>query len=305
MVRASGVGVAVALGVGLSGCIVKEVRVGDERATCQIDLDCRQRGLPDTFCDDGFCQLKPPPPPDLTWACLGEAPPQGTGERITVQLKVVNPINGNAPKMNSTVRACSLLDATCSEPVSVAQTDTNGDARVQLTDDFTGYFEIISVTVDATDPEVPILAFLPPREIIRGATGRILFAFTKRNVATLVAFAGASFPDSADSTNPSGPFNAVLTATSLDCQGKLAAGVSFELLSSGQKSADTKQFYTNRNFPDAAKIETDESGTFGLTNLKAGSVTVVSNVNDLQQPAAPDTSAFVRDGWITQLVVSP
>ncbi len=271
---------------------------------CDVDDDCKQREFSEATCDtiSHTCQ---PLPVDSQFGCIGKTAPKGTGAPVTIQLKVVSPINGSAPKANAAVRACALLDANCDQPLTEAVTDTAGDARVQLTDDFTGFFEIISQTVDPADPEIPILAFLPSREIIRGATGRVLFSFTQKDAQTLVEFAGASFPPVADSRNPTGPWNAVLTVTALDCQSNLLPGVSFELLSMGQRSPDTRQFYTNRNFPDTAKVETDVSGTFGLTNLKAGSVTIKSLINERQTPLADDTGAFVRDGWITEFYVAP
>ncbi len=294
MVRTIGVrAVGLVLALGSSSCVAKEVRVGDESGTCENDSDCEQQGLQGAVCDAGACR---PSPPATPWGCLGESTPLGTGQPVTVGLRVVNAAASNAPKIGAIVRACSYLDASCDRPLHETTSDANGEALLPLTDDFAGHFEVVSPLAGDSDPEVPVLVFLPPRDIVRGAVGRTVYTFKASEAQALVGFAGGSF---------NAYLNGVLTATALDCQSKPAAGVSFTLLSMAQASPDTKAFYTNRAVPDATRTETDVSGSFGLTNLFGGAVALANSVNALQQPLASNAGAFVREGWMTQIYVAP
>ncbi|HEU4534753.1 MAG TPA: hypothetical protein VFS00_11570, partial [Polyangiaceae bacterium] len=109
-------------------------------------------------------------------------------------------------------------------------------------------------------------------------------------------FAGGTF-------EPGTPPNAVLLASVYDCQGALAEGVSFR--AEGSQTERTKTFYTDDGrLVSPSATETSSAGTFGMTNLSDGRLTLGATLNP-GQALGTALSVFARDGHLTQVFVSP
>lgn len=296
MKRAMRVGVLVAV-AGLSGCIVKEVYVGDDATYCHDDLDCRESGMPPGVCEQGVCV---PEPADPTWACLGKGPPETTKEIVPFELTVTT--TTGVPITNATVRACSRLQTAKCEDANVigapVQVNGSGVAILEIPQDFDGYFEVYGPQgPDVDDPDlVRTLVFVPPREIVRGGSGRGVYGFSLPSTQGLAEFVGASFDSD----------TGLAIMVALGCKGDLAPNVIYKLLTeSSNTPGKTKLFYTLEGLPTLDTTQTDRSGTGGLTNLREGPLTLSATIDSRNEPVVDRADAFVRKGWISHLYVSP
>jgi hypothetical protein len=293
MKRAMRAGVLAAL-AGLSGCIVKEVYVGDDAIACRDDFDCRESGMPPGVCEQGVCV---PEPADPTLACLGKGPPETTNEIVPFEMLVTT--LAGVPVTSATVRVCSRLEAArCNTPLGApTRVDAAGLAHLEVPQNFNGYFEVYGPQgPDIDDPDfVRSLVFAPPREIVRGGKGRGVFVFTRETVGSLAQLVGASFDSN----------SGLAIMLALDCTGRLAPNISFDLTSDVSRTPNTKLFYTYMTLPTSDATATDLSGTGGLTNLNEGPLTISATINPLEKPLVDRADAFVRKGWITHLYVSP
>ncbi|HEU4412931.1 MAG TPA: hypothetical protein VFS43_47255 [Polyangiaceae bacterium] len=236
-------------------------------------------------------------PIDVTWGCLDLPPLEPTSQIVNLELEVVSGIT-RQPAVGALVRACGRLDVSCELPVANdTSVDEGGHVTLPVPENFSGYFEIRSPP-ETPDPYVPELLYLPAREILRGQSRRAVL-FKEADAASLAALIGGSFAVGE-------PPNAFAIATALTCTGALAAQVSFALTSPSSASASTKQFYTDpNNLPRTDATETSASGTFGLTNLNAGIVSLSATVNPRQRPMGDDALFMTRDDWLTLVYVAP
>jgi hypothetical protein len=297
MKRAMRAGVLAVLAAlaGLSSCIVKEVYVGDDAIPCHDDFDCRESGMPPGVCEQGVCV---PEPADTTLACLGKGPPATTDEIVSFEISVTT--TTSIPITNSFVRACSRLQpAKCENPLGApTQVDTNGVAKLEVPQNFDGYFEVYGPQgPDVDDPNfVRSLVFVPPREIVRGGKGRRGLGFSLDATQSLAEFVGASFDSD----------SGLVLMWALDCKGDPVPTVIYKLLTeSSMIVGKTKQFYAFENIPSPDATETDAAGLGGLTNLREGPMTVSATINSRNEPLVDRADAFVRNGWISNLYVSP
>lgn len=234
---------------------------------------------------------------DPTWGCLNGQDPTTTPELISIHVKVVN-ATSREPLAGARVRACGLLDANCQQPVlPEAVADAGGEVAVSLPGNFSGYFEVRSPAA-TPDLYVPELVILPKREFLRGG-GLQALLFKASDAEALAVLVGGSF----DLDQPS---NVLGIATALDCTGANAPGVSFAVTTAEAQSPQTKSFYTDQtNLPTTVATETSASGTFGLTNLKAGLLGLSATVNAKGQSMGNPTFLFTRNGWVSLLYISP
>lgn len=231
------------------------------------------------------------------WACLDEPPPRPSSELVDITLQIVSG-SDRKPAADATARACDRLDLACSTPIApAAPVDAAGEVSLRVPGNFDGYFEIRSSSLGPTPSFVPVNASLPQPGLIRGTLAQRVLVYAPADLSALTVLAGGSF-DAAQ------PPNAMLVAGALDCQGNPAAGVVFEIAPATLRSDKTKIFYVNRGVPDSSAVETDASGSFGVTNLNAGVLTLTGSLGEPRR-ALPEGTAILRDGEMTSVFVAP
>jgi hypothetical protein len=292
MKRAMVVGVLLG-GLAASGCIIREVRVGD-------DGDEGGRG--------GAANQE-------RWGCLDEEPVPLTTDIVSLQLEVTD-ATSRLPRTDASVRACAPFDAACLNPIGApfaVAVDVAGKASIQVPESFTGYLQVYGPKgPDVDDPDfVRMMVYLPTREVLRGAQGLGFLVFGRELMRGLASLGGGTFePDTSRPGEPPSD-NGLVLLTTLDCNSKPAAGVSYELLGETQRTEKTSRFYTigppGQNLPSTVNTETDAGGGGGFTNVKAGLAVFTAKLNTQDRFVTKEagTGVFVRPGWYTQVYIAP
>jgi hypothetical protein len=297
------VAVAVVAVLALPGCVIKEVQVGVDPG-CRVDADCAAAGGGGrAVCDGGACV----PPADPVWGCLDGPPLEPSRDAyVDVTFEVVDSLT-KLPRVEAVVNACARFDSSCASPFAAgARPGPDGRVTVRVAENFDGYFEVYDGNVAEKEDAVgvpdfvPMLVFFPPREILRKTEGRGVLVFAQERINTLAALGSAESGTFDDKTG-------LVITSALTCEGRLAAGVSFEL-KTPNVTPNAQPFYTIGNLPILTVGETDGSGTGGFTTVKPGLVQLGATLNSLQRSLTPPkvgVGVFVRAGWYTQLFVSP
>jgi hypothetical protein len=280
MKRAMVVGVLLG-GLAASGCVIREVRVGDDGnesgrggAAGAVDLE--------------------------NWGCLDE-PPQQTSQNVFVELQLLVATTAGVPVTSAIVRACSRLEFTaCNNPLGGEfPVDSSGKVRVPVPQNFDGYLEVFDKDsrLDYNPKFIRSLVFFPTREVIRGAVGRGIFVLDENTVETLAALVGGTF----DQTT------GIVALSTLNCESAVAPGVSYGIPNMSITTPLTKGFYTFDTLPTQGLTETDKSGLGGYTNITAGPAAFTATLNAQQRLITDEsgTGVFVRAGWYTQVHISP
>ncbi|MCU0684142.1 MAG: hypothetical protein MUF34_18190 [Polyangiaceae bacterium] len=282
-------------GLAASGCVIREVRVGDDG-----DGDGGRGGAAGAV-----------GPKD--WACLEEEPLEPTKNVVSLQLEVID-ASTNRPSTNAFVRTCAPFEADCEPLGAPVQVDVTGKATLQVPEDFTGFLQVYGPKgPDVDDPTfVRVMVYFPTREVLRGARDRRILVFSTAVMRSLAQLGGGTFePDTSAPGDLPTADNGLVLLTTLDCDSKPAARISYELLGDSQRTEQTSRFYMlgspGVNLPSTIPIETDASGGGGFTNVKAGLAVFSAKLNTLDRFVTKDTgtAAFVRPGWYTQVYISP
>lgn len=267
-------------GLATSGCVIREVRVGD---------DSNEGGAAGAANQE-------------RWGCLDEEPVEPTDEFVSLQLELTD-ASTRDPRTDASVRVCHPIDTSCSSPIiSPVRVDVAGKVTMQVPSYLPFYFEVYGPKgPNVDDPDfVRMLVFFSPREIARGAAGREISVYDRNLMSTLTTLGGGSFNDE----------TGLATLVALDCQGTPATQVVFGNRTAGLATGQTSQFYTVDSIPTTTVDRTDSSGGGGFTNLLPGRATFLAQVFVKEAQLSPlfdeaGAYAFVRAGWYTQVYISP
>jgi hypothetical protein len=225
--------------------------VQPDRVQCSTTLDCTSRGdeFRNSICLNQVCQAPGP------WSCLGSVTwPTGTAPEVTVSLNLID-LTNKQPVAAVSARLCNKLDSTCATPlVSGVTSDSAGRVAMRAPQGFDGYVELTGAGIMRGSFFV-----YPPLTVDRDVA-----ALPVLRMEALSVFAGmAGGALMADRGH--------IIVRAYNCLGQPADGVKF---SSADADAQSAAFYMIKGVPLISHTETDSSGSGGLLNLRAGSVTL-------------------------------
>jgi hypothetical protein len=289
------------VGVAAAACTLI---VPAEEAQCSTAADCVARGAAfvGAVCSNHVCVTPPDPADgdtaDVTdagavsieagpWSCL-DLPPQvvDPNARVEVEIRALDALKpltpggatggsdltiiAGTPFPGVRVQACTVLDPSCTAPVTAAiMTDDAGFGHFTVQGDFAGFYEL------TRDDLLPTTLY--PGQLVAGElkaeTPAPLLGNT--GVAALATAIGVPFIDDPDA----GVGHLFINA--FDCEDRHAPGVSFTISSHGPQ---TTSFYTKGGFPSTSADRTDGLGAGGAVNVPIGLATVSAMQSDTKRP---------------------
>jgi hypothetical protein len=266
-------------GAANSGC---SVYIDADRVQCKTDADCADRGtaFAGSVCRNSLCQ----PLVDETWACLDapvtREPPSTT---VHVNMTVVDLLS-QKPVSGLTITLCAKLDANCSWQLGQFQSNDSGQLDVAMPAGFDGYFQAEGAGI------YPTLIFPP-------STAK------QRPASTLPVVSASFFPTMFRGIGVSsiGDDRSVILTTALDCLGRPASGMR---LQSEETDDNTVPYVIQGGLPNKAAAVTDETGSGGFVNIKAGSAVITSTI-DVSNRLAGTVAVQTRTGYLTMVLVTP
>jgi hypothetical protein len=239
------------------------------------------------------------------WRCLGDAddpPPLPDAERATVHVRACNFVSSNCAEIVSglTAKLCDKLDVRCMNPIASDISSNDGELVFdvptggEIGTGFDGYLQISAPTAPCTDTSIfgaagPTLCAMNP-DCDSTALGEVcdipifmralLFFNPPIRADVLTPLLVPLVPTSAiiPLTEASGtianPGNGSVFVTSLDCDGRPAAGVQ---LSTDEPNATS--LYFERGVISSFAVETDQSGLGGFTGIPAGFASIYGTID--------------------------
>jgi hypothetical protein len=244
----------------------------------------------DTLGFTGDIDSLEPAPPGKDWRCLDEtvvtpsAPIfAGVARPVIYSLQMVD-LSSGAIYRSIQVRACSLTDVSCSNPLTDMLTvNEQGRVDVPLFENFTGYLEITS------DELVPQLFYLTQPLQPQTAPEFPLAMVAVTNLVPLVQLLGVDLQ----------PNMGLIALRIFDCKADTAAGVS---LSTEQRGA--VPWYFVGGLPSSSQTETGPEGLAGFMNVAPG-LAVFEATNDEGALLGGLQSVVVRPGWMSSMYLRP
>lgn len=221
--------------------------------------------------------------PPANFACLGQDPayPSGSGT-VEYDVKLVDYVT-KAPIANVRGRFCERFDPYCTAPVHEDSSDADGILHVRVPAGFDGLIigdgGGIMTTVQVVDPPIVAAPAIVPQPL------------------TLITPAQADLILTLFELTPDAEAGQVV-ATALDCDGKPAAGVQFEIGVPGATIG-----YLANGLPDPSATATDGSGTGGIFNVPPGFYLITAKTADGRVYGRARTP--VGAGMITTVAVTP
>jgi hypothetical protein len=193
-----------ALGAEYAGYICKDSICQSTVPQCVQASDCAALGAEYAgyICKDSVCQAVVDP----TWACLDKPgitePPSGN---VHVVLTLVDLLS-QKPLAGASLALCAKIDANCTLPISLYQSNPGGQIDVEMPAGIDVYFQVEGVGIH------PTLLFPPSTR--------------KQRAPSTIPMVPASFYPTLIKGGPGvAPDRSVILTTALDCLGRPAAGV--------------------------------------------------------------------------------
>ncbi|HMA96563.1 MAG TPA: hypothetical protein VKP30_27950 [Polyangiaceae bacterium] len=276
---------------------------------CSHDTDCKRFGT-SAVCVQGAChdssatggggggdqtkETSVEGSTDPGWSCLGKVLwPSKQASSIKIAMSFFDFVEQTPVTTDFTVRACSKMDILCANPIGPAVApDATGIASITVPSGFDGYAEIVgSIAAGAETPKyVPSLVFFNPPPI--EDTNNTMTAMFSPEALDVLAESNGNTID---------PTLGSVFFGTIDCNGKLGAGVSVE---PDRTVEATRRFYYIDGLPNFAAVATDAAGYGGLINLPSGTIRLYAKLAATGQPIAT-VSVFIRAGHISQVDVIP
>lgn len=255
--------------------------VDDDRVQCITDADCSGRGFAGATCRDSVCQ----PIIDETWTCLDKPRSNPTPTTtVHVNLNVIDLLS-EKPLAGLTVILCSKLDADCTHPIGEpSQSNEAGQIDVAMPAGFDGYLQAQGAGI------YPTLIFPPNTDKQRASSTLPIVP---------ASFFGTMFRGLG--VNAIGEDRSVILTTALDCLGRPAKGM---VLASQQTDAATVPYVLQGGLPSDEATSTDDTGTGGFVNIKAGNAIITSTIESNKRLAGT-VGVQTRHGFITMVLVTP
>jgi len=262
-----------------SGC---SLYVDANRVQCKTDTDCSERGsaFAGSTCRDSLCQ----PVIDETWTCLDQpASDESSSTTVHVNLNVVDLLS-EKPLSGLSLTLCSKLDANCSFPIAQYTSNDGGQIDVAMPAGFDGYLQAGGSGI------YPALIF-PPNT-------------SKQRAPSTLPIVPASFFGTmflGIGVTSIGDDRSVILTTALDCLGRPAPGM---ILNSQPTDDNTVPYVLQGGLPSSTAPTTDDTGSGGFVNIKAGSAVITSTIASSNRLAGT-VAVQTRPGYLTMVLVMP
>jgi hypothetical protein len=296
---------------------------------CNVDADCRDRGLTDTVCVAQAC-VRPsidagpdvPAPVDAgdagdpRWACLGSVPPKPVVKpQVLVTVPLIDVLTRKPVTTGVVARPCAKADVTCSAPLAApVLPDSMGRVAFTLDAGFDGYVEVDPLLPDGSAPMdagasdagidggsadagnplagvyLPAMVFFNPP----------LVDDTVYISIPLVSY-GALTTLAAQFGNTINPMFGAPFALAADCDGKPADGVSVSI---DVSHSSTRTFYFVNGLPTEFTDATDATGYSGFINVPPG-IRTITGKRKATGERTGTISVVVRPGTTTYAVLPP
>jgi hypothetical protein len=223
-----------------------------------------------------------PPGVGSDWSCLGSVPP-GTNETelgapITYTVRLLD-LGTRSPVPNMRIRVCGLTDVDCVMPVADVAVDPDGWVDIPLTENFSGYLELLSPST------VPSAFYLG--EGLHTMTEYPFLVVTEPSLQGLVAATGVGFI----------PTAGTISVRTLDCQSNTAPNIAVTNTTGGVT------YYFANGLPDPTPRATDGDGIAGFINVPPGLTTLQARLAD--GTVIDSRSFIVRPNWIMTAFMRP
>jgi hypothetical protein len=265
---------------GIPGGTCVDMKCFAPEAQCNVDEDCVARG-PEYMgghCADKQCL------PNPKWRCEPVPLPE-PGATTDLTLPIIDALQLTLIP-NVPVVACTKLDYMCSQPVTKATTNMDGEAKITVPANFAGYVQ----STERSDYNNG-LYFLPPQ---LPPDGRLRNFPLIRSGVTLNALA-AALGSTLD------PTRGHIMLVAEDCMGNALPGISF---TTPQADAKTIQFYIRDQVPQTGLKDTPPEGDGGFLNLPVGTALVVAKDVKTGIELATVTT-LLRAGFISMTYIRP
>lgn len=256
--------------------------VDADRVQCKTDAECSERGpaFAGSTCRNSLCQ----PIIDETWTCLDQ-PASGDTSSATVHVNLnVVDLLSEKPLAALSLTLCAKLDANCSFPIAQYQSNDAGQIDVEMPSGFDGYFQAVGTGI------YPTLIF-PPNTSKQRAPSTLPIV--------PASFFGTMFRGLG--VTSIGDERSVILTTALDCLGRPAPGM---ILDGKPTDDNTVSYVLQGGLPSPTAPTTDDTGSGGFVNIKAGSAVITSTIAASNRLAGT-VGVQTRTGYLTMVLVMP
>lgn len=266
-----------ALGIAGGKCV--EGHCWEPEAQCTTDDDCIMRG-PEFV--GGRCQNKQCEP-NPKWRCEPPPPTSATDTR-EVTLPVIDAL-GLRYIADVPILACNKLDYTCMNPIAMAVTNSQGEAKLTVPANFAGYMQ----QTERND-YVPAMYFMPP---MIPEDGR----FSNFPLVPNGSFTGLALALGTQVDRSRGHAMLIIE----DCQGLALPGIKF---STPQADDKTTEFYVIDQIPTTSAKETPPEGDGGFANLPEGPIEITAT--EVKTGLVVNkVTLLIRASMITTMYIKP
>ena len=224
------------------------------------------------------------------WRCVTEKAPEAPASipaSIQVTMTAID-YELHGPTSGVTFQACpNRNDIACSAPAGSGTTDDSGSATFDVATSpglgFVGFIKITGHRTQGTGGEYVTFHYFFSNALYADQVVPPSIVATQANVDLLAKQAGAedrfTVPEGAPDGTPPNAGLAHLSATSLDCDFKAAANVTFDITQNGAAPKDAVNWYFSAGSASNGASATDSFGLGGALFLTASEVGVSYKVS--------------------------